>query len=123
MEVFISQLLRIGSMLIFVTNGFMLAIRMLTSFIELGRSGGFRAFLDEWKDIGKTAKFLWKGTPKLETILTPEERGAATAPVGTAGKVKVDVNIKGIMDAVSSIRATSEGDVDLNVGRNLAFAG
>jgi TP901 family phage tail tape measure protein len=62
---------------------------------------------------------------KLETLLKPAELkgGVGGTPTSTNGRVSVDLNLKGNTDALASLEATTEGDVDLNTGKNLAFIG
>ena len=61
--------------------------------------------------------------PKLETILTPEEKALGKGKPGASGHVSLDINMKGNTEGVASVQAVSEGDVDVNIGKNLAFIG
>ena len=59
---------------------------------------------------------IWQFAPKPIT--------APAAPTaGANGRVSLDINLKGNTEAVSSVQSTTEGDVDLNTGFNLAFIG
>jgi TP901 family phage tail tape measure protein len=68
----------------------------------------------------KIKKFkLERGIP-ITGDLGLESPVAAGTP-GAAGKVDVNVNLRGNTDAVESATATSEGDVNFNMGPNFAY--
>jgi TP901 family phage tail tape measure protein len=63
-----------------------------------------------------------EATPlSLESILTPEEKAAGASK--TTGKVSIDLNLRGNTEAVDSVHGSTDGDVDLNIGKNFGFIG
>jgi hypothetical protein len=102
-----------------IGNAFLIFWNILTSPFELTK--GWDAFLKRFEDIGIMYDLMLGKSPELETVMKPGEIATAPGAAGAAGRVQLDVNLRGNTDAVESATATSEGDVNFNMGPNFAY--
>lgn len=101
--------------------------RFLETWEKIDLTTAWRDLRKEVAGVGENLKLAAMGTfpevfggpPELRDIVGPEE--IAGKP-GAAGRVQVDVNLKGNTEAAESVRTTVEGDVDFNMGRNFAYS-
>ena len=114
----LSDILEIGNALLFVWN-------IISSPFELAK--GWDAFTTRWEKIGNMWNTMHEGTPfafapppTLESLAKPGDSVGRNSAAAN-GRVQVDVNLKGNTDSVESATATSEGDVDFNMGLNFAY--
>jgi len=111
--------IRLTSSALQFLNTVLLIWEILTAPFALAK--GWDAFLARLENIGQLWSLIKGETPRLESIMTREEMGGTAGKAGAAGRVQVDVNLRGNTEAVESARGTAEGDVDFNMGTNFAY--
>jgi TP901 family phage tail tape measure protein len=84
---------------------------------------------DVFKDVGK----LLFGSPVLDIPDVAAEKAlnvtgtvreiSAATPGNQNQKISLDINLNDPGNKIANVRGTSKGDLDMNVGRNLAFVG
>lgn len=117
---FINAILNLTSSLLRMANVALYTIGVLTLPLEL--IDGWDAFVTKSKNLTELWKLIAEPRPVLSDILTSEELKVG-GQTGANGRVSVDVNLRGNTEAISSVQAIGDGDVDISLGKNLGFIG